>query len=55
MTEMNISTKQKQTPSHREQMSVLRGRGKGEGWTGNLELVMKTITFRMDKQQSPND
>ena len=37
---MNLSTKQKQTHKHREQIRGCQGGcGEGEGWTGNLGLV----------------
>ena len=37
---MNLSTKQKQTPSHREQTGGCQGLGVcGEGWSGRLGLA----------------
>jgi len=36
---MNLSTKQKQTHRHREQICGCRGMGEGVGWTGSLGLV----------------
>ena len=40
MTQMNLSTKQKQTPRHREQISGCQGGGGGEEkWTGSLGLA----------------
>ena len=39
MTQMNLSTKQKQTHRHREQTCGHQGGSCREGWTGNLGLV----------------
>ena len=40
MTQMNLSTKQKQTPRHREQICGYQGEGGlGEGRIGSLGLV----------------
>ena len=51
---MNISTKQKQTHRHREQTCDCQG---GEGvrreGLGIWDYQMKTIIYRMDKQQGP--
>ena len=47
---MNLSTKQKQTCRHREQMCGYQG----EGGQGRVDLefgTMQTSTYRMDKQQ----
>ena len=51
---MNLSTKQKQTHRHREQTCCCQGGGEwGRGGLGVWGQKMKTITFRMDKQQGP--
>ena len=52
-TQMNLSTKQKQTHGHRDQTGGSQAEvGKGERYTGSLGLIDATIdTFRMDKQQ----
>ena len=40
MTQMNLSTKQKQTHRHREQTGGAKGEGGvGEGWSGRLGLA----------------
>ena len=40
MTQMNLSTKQKQTHRRRDQTCGYQGGGEvGEGWTGSLGLV----------------
>ena len=40
MTQMNISTKQKQTHRHKEQTCGCQGgKGVGEGWIGSLGLA----------------
>ena len=40
MTQMNLSTKQKQTHRHREQICGGQGGGRvGKGWTGSLRLT----------------
>ena len=40
MTQMNLSTKQKQTHRHREQIcGGQEGGGVGEGWSGSLGLA----------------
>ena len=39
MTQMNLSTKQKQTHRHREQACGCQESGAGEGWIGSLELA----------------
>ena len=39
MTQMHKSTKQRQTPRHREQTCGCQGEGLGEGRTGRLELA----------------
>ena len=38
MTQMNLSTKEKQTHKHREQTCGCQG-GMGEGWIGSLGLA----------------
>ena len=55
MTQMNLSTKQKQTHRHREQTCGWQ-EGGGEGGRERDGLKMcgwwiQTATFRMDKQQ----
>ena len=47
---MNSKTKQRQTHRGREQTCGCQGVEEGEGWIGSYE---QTITFRIDKQQSP--
>ena len=50
MIQMNLSTKQKQTCRHREQICGCQG----EGGQGRVDLefgTMQTSTYRMDKQQ----
>ena len=40
MIQMNLSTKQKQTHSHREQPVIAKGeKGLGAGWSGRLGLA----------------
>ena len=39
MTQMNLSTKQKQIHQHREQTVVAGGEAEGGGWMGRLGLV----------------
>ena len=40
MTQMNLSTKQKQTHRHKEQTGGCQVGGEvGKGWTGSLELA----------------
>ena len=40
MTQMNLTTKRKQTHRHREQTCACRGgEGSGEGWIGSLGLA----------------
>ena len=53
--QMKLSTKQKQTHRHREQTcSVAKVEGKqGRVGLGVWDRQMQTITYRMDKQQSP--
>ena len=48
---MNLCTKQKQT--HRQQICSYQGQGERDG-LGVWGWSMQTITFIMDKQQSPN-
>ena len=36
---MNLSTKQKQTHGHKEQICACQDGGEGAGWTGSLELI----------------
>ena len=54
MTQVNLSTKQKQAHSHREQTCGFQG---GKGWerdgVGVWDFQMQTIMYRMDKQQGP--
>ena len=54
MTQVNLSTKQKQAHSHREQTCGFQG---GKGWerdgVGVWDFQMQTIMYRMDKQQRP--
>ena len=52
MTQMNLSMKQKQTHTHREDFSLPRGRGVGEGWIGSMGLLDANY-YRMEKQQGP--
>ena len=48
---MKLSTKQKQTPRHREQTCGCQGeRGGGIGGTGSLGLEDANYSIRMDKQ-----
>ena len=51
---MNLTTKQKQTHRHREQ--ICGGQG-GGGWGNDGSAVweqqMQTIIYRMDKKQGP--
>ena len=53
--QMNLSAKQKQTQRHREQTcSIAKEEGKqGRVGLGVWDRQMQTITYRMDKQQSP--
>lgn len=39
MSQMNLPTKQKETPRRREQICSCQGGGEGEGWTGSLGLM----------------
>ena len=39
MTQMDLSTKQKQTHRHREQICGCHGGGEREGWSGSLGLA----------------
>ena len=39
MAQTNLSTEQKQTQRHEEQIVVAKGAGEGIGWTGCLGLV----------------
>ena len=39
MTQMNLSTKQKQLIDIENRFVVAKGKGEGVGWTGGLELV----------------
>ena len=48
MTQMNLSTEQKQTQVWRTDLWLPRGRGEGVGW--GVGLVDADITFGMDKQ-----
>ena len=48
---MNLSTKQKQTQRHREQICGCRGEGVGEGWIGSFGLADTSYyIYRMNKQ-----
>ena len=38
MTQVNLSTKQKQTHRHRKQTVVSKGEGLGKGWSGELGI-----------------
>ena len=49
---MNLSTKQKQTPIHREQTCGCQGKWGGDG-PGGWDQQRQTIMYRMDKQQGP--
>ena len=55
MTQMKLSTKQKQIHRHRTDVCAKRegvwGWGEAEAW----DLQMQTIVNRMDKQQGPNE
>ena len=51
---MNISTEQKQTHRHRDQICGCQdGMGRKRDALGIWSWQMQTITFRMDKQQGP--
>ena len=51
---MNLTTKQKQTHRHREQIGGGQvGAGIWEGWTGRLGLAATNYFYRMDKQEGP--
>ena len=50
MTQVNISSRQKQTHQPKEEP---RGKEVGKGKTGSLGLADTTIICRMDKQQGP--
>ena len=51
---MNLSTKQKQTHRHREQTcSCQEGGWGGKDWEFGVSRL-KTILYRMDRQQGPN-
>ena len=57
MAQINLSTKQKQTPRYREQICACQGggdwgRGLGEGCVGNLGLADAISIHRVDKQGS---
>ena len=39
MTQINLSTKQKQTHRHREETCLPREGGVGEGWIGSLGVA----------------
>ena len=39
MTQMNITTKLKQTHRHRDRLVVAKGEGLEEGWIGSLGLA----------------
>ena len=54
MTQMNLSTKQKQTHRHREQTYGCPGGGKiGREGVGGWDQQMQSIIYRIDKQQGP--
>ena len=48
MTQMNISTEQKQIHGHREQ-----GGGSGRGMEWEVGISRCKLSYRMDKQQGP--
>ena len=52
MTQMNISTKQKQTDKHREQ-TCFQGGGVEEGRMGVSDYQIQTIIYGMDGQICP--
>ena len=39
MAQMNLSTEEKQSHGHGEQICIAKGERDGLGWTGNLGLV----------------
>ena len=39
MAQMNLSTKQKQTPDMENRLVDAKGEGVGVGWTGSLRLI----------------
>ena len=54
MTQMNLTTKQKQTHRHREQTCGCQVGGRvGEGWIGSLGLADTNYFYSMYKQQGP--
>ena len=54
MTQMSLSTKQKQTHRHREQACVCPGGvGEGRDGLGVWGKEMQTDLWRTDKQQGP--
>ena len=52
-TQMNLSTKQKQTHRQGKTCGCQGGLVMGEGRIGSLDQQMQTITYRTDKQQDP--
>ena len=52
MTQINLSTKQKQTPGHREQTCGCQEGGEG-GRDGLSFGISRCKLYRMDKQQCP--
>ena len=54
MTQMNLTTKQKQTHRHREQSVVAKGEGRwGREGLGVWDEQMQPLVYRMDTQQGP--
>ena len=50
MTQMNLTTKPKQTHRHRERICVCQGEGEGRGGLGIWDQQMQAVLWRMDKQ-----
>ena len=53
MTQLSLSTKQKETQRHRGQTCGCQGGGERRGKMGVWDYHMQTITYRLDKQQGP--
>ena len=53
MTQMNLSTKQKQTLKQRADLVAKVEEGLGRDGLGGWAYQMQTITYRMGKQQDP--
>ena len=53
ITQMNLSTKQKETHRHREQTCVCQGGRVGKDGLGAGDYQIQTILHRMVKQQGP--